>query len=567
MAFTATTVWEIQIGGGGTGGAAGGFDRGVSGMATDGAATVATSAAPIFSSASYNFVNADIGNFIYIKSGTNWLSGWYIIVSLSGNNAVLNATIGTATLDDSSLNNVTGCATTASPTGATWAIDYSQKSAAYRSYTDLTAAGSGSTFTSAGFPFGVEQVGNMVNVASGTNAVVQRAVIISVSGVTATFDKAVTTGACSNGVGKQGGAIGNIGLAGLLHVAGNWHFIKYNATAFIPTSSTLNISGGRLSVAGASSTQMTYTRGYDVTRGDATGNRPTIQWGVNAGNSYLIVCGQFMEVSNLIADGASASFTGAGGLAFSSAAAPALIYGCKIINCNFHGFGATSAAGQFTILRDTEITACSGGSVITQNGASGLMIIGCYIHDNTNEAFNNSVTASRFEIINTIFDTNKSGSSFAGIVISQTAVKAIILNCVIYNCGTHGMDIQQSTQTMVEIRNTIFESNGGYGVNLSAGAFQQVSMDSVAFYSNTSGKYPAGQIPTRRIVNEIINTTGSFFVDAPNANFALNTIANQGLLAYATGIPSSWPGCSTLSYRDVGAAQHKDPVKYSAYAL
>ncbi len=73
---TLTITWN-------TGGNGGGFDTGVAGFPTDGAATVATSSAPVFTSASYNFVAGDVGAWIYIKSGTNWTAGWYQITVVS----------------------------------------------------------------------------------------------------------------------------------------------------------------------------------------------------------------------------------------------------------------------------------------------------------------------------------------------------------------------------------------------------------------------------------------------------------------------------------------------------
>jgi len=90
MALSATTIFEVETGGSDTlnGGA---FDPGqTAGMLTDGAATSATGTAPVFTSASYNFVAGDVGAWIYIASGTNWIPGWYKISSVGSNAATLN---------------------------------------------------------------------------------------------------------------------------------------------------------------------------------------------------------------------------------------------------------------------------------------------------------------------------------------------------------------------------------------------------------------------------------------------------------------------------------------------
>src|SRR5690349_16220768 len=114
-------------------------------MNTDGAATSATGTAPVFSSASYNFVAGDVGAWVYIASGTNWTPGWYQIASVASNTATLEATAGVAYLAYITPTTANGCATTTSPTGATWTIDYSQQNAAQCTYTDLASAGAGAT--------------------------------------------------------------------------------------------------------------------------------------------------------------------------------------------------------------------------------------------------------------------------------------------------------------------------------------------------------------------------------------------------------------------------------------
>src|SRR5690349_2615049 len=119
MAFTATTNWyTINGGSDGTTGNGGGFDRGVSGFATDGTVDTNTgnTTAPVFSSASYNFVAGDVGAWLYVKSGTSTIPGLYKIASVASNKATLTATIGTASLEDGSLNVAAGIATVGTPT-------------------------------------------------------------------------------------------------------------------------------------------------------------------------------------------------------------------------------------------------------------------------------------------------------------------------------------------------------------------------------------------------------------------------------------------------------------------
>ncbi len=252
MALSASSIFEVESGGSDT--ANGGiFDpsKVAAGGFTDGAATSATGTAPVFSSASYNFVAGDAGSYLYIDSGTNWTPGWYLIASVGSNVATLTATIGSVVLAGSTaLNTVAGCATTASPTGATWSLDHSQQTGVEISYTDLVSAGTGLTCSSATKPFGRQLVGNGMVVTSGTNFNQGRYVIASVAAVTfiATVvgPTNITTGAGASGAAGLGGAFATPGKAdGLMTVAGQTCFIK-QISAYSTTSNTPGIASGTL---------------------------------------------------------------------------------------------------------------------------------------------------------------------------------------------------------------------------------------------------------------------------------------------------------------------------------
>jgi hypothetical protein len=73
-------------------------------------------------------------------------------------------------------------------------------------------------------------------------------------------------------------------------------------------------------------------------------------------------------------------------------------------------------------------------------------------------------------------------------------------------------------------------------------------------YNNTSGATNG----TFFIASGNFTGSASFFVDAPNGNFALNTTSGGGASARAAGIPGVFPGGLTTGYLDVGAAQHRD---------
>jgi parallel beta helix pectate lyase-like protein len=102
-AISSASVWELRTTGSDSNG--GFFVAGASGTDysqqdaaqytfTDLASTNATTNPCIVSSASHNFVAADVGNGLQITNGTNWNAGWYQIVSVSSNNATLDRACG-----------------------------------------------------------------------------------------------------------------------------------------------------------------------------------------------------------------------------------------------------------------------------------------------------------------------------------------------------------------------------------------------------------------------------------------------------------------------------------------
>jgi len=105
MALSNATYWEVRTTGLDSNG--GGFVSGASGTDysqqdaaqytfTDLASTNGTTNPSVVTSASHNFVAADVGNIIQITAGTNWTTGFYQIVSVASNAATLDRAVGSA---------------------------------------------------------------------------------------------------------------------------------------------------------------------------------------------------------------------------------------------------------------------------------------------------------------------------------------------------------------------------------------------------------------------------------------------------------------------------------------
>lgn len=531
MALTGFTVWEIRTTGSDTANG-GGFDPSqTAGMFTDGAATSATGTAPVFSSASYNFVAGDVGAWVYVASGTNWTAGWYKISSVASNNATLNATIGQAVLSSQIPSTAAGCATTASPTSATWTIDYSQQAAAQFSYTDLASVGAGSAISSVAFPFAKQQVGNAIQITAGTNFTAGLYIISSVAAGIATVVGAAapTTGVGAAGVGGLGGAFLSPGNAGKFHVAGNKFWILTGT--YTVTSSSNNVAVGCLNItAQAANANQARVAGYGSVRGDR-GTRPTIiASGISSFSLITTAVGNFID--NLILDGASLTTSrgcnNTGGTCY------------KVKAQNFTN--TAISRGEAIIC---EVTGCSAVISLTADEA-----YGCYIHGNT---FTGAGLGATSGVYTRCISANNTGASSNGFDGQFGALH--LVDCIAYGNGLDGVRYNgafgNSTGSMV---NCISVANSGWQFNCSA-AMDHPHLIGCAY--GTTGSGGVSNFSAACNIGPVV-LTGDPFVDGVNGNFALDNTSGEGSSCRATGVLGVFPGATTTGYSDIGAVQHQD---------
>jgi len=540
MALAATTIHEVRTTGDDTNNG-GAFDPGqTAGMLTDGAATSANTSAPVFTSASYSFVAGDAGAWLFIASGTNWTPGWYQIASVSGGAATLTATAGSAVIGPTSTmspSTATGCATVASPTSATWSIDYSQQAAAQFTYTDLASAGAGLTVSSAAKPFAKQHVGNSIVITGGTNFTAGRYVIASVAASVATVvgPGNITTGAGANGTGGMGGSFASGGALGGILVASNRIFLKTGT--YTVTSASTNVANGCMSIGVASISLC----GYDTVRGDldalgATGTRPTIVANGVITTFTLINHTTFNgQFRNLILDGNSR--TSSRGLTVSAD----YVYNVKgqnFTNGAFNGPGEYD--GCFATACATQPAFVFGQGVYRNCVASGNSVTGFSSSQNL-VAFHGCISAGN------------TGASSDGFAASGSQVS--VVNCASYGNGRDGVRLTHTTGPS-RVENTIVEGNSGFGVNVS-NVF--TALINNAYYNNTSGAQSLASA-TRRMDIGGVTLTASPFTNAAGGDFSLNTSAGGGAACRAAGFPGVFPNGTTTGYVDIGAAQHADPV-------
>lgn len=544
MAIPAANIWEVETGGSDTLNG-GGFDPSNSSMATDGAAASANTSAPVFTSASYNFVAGDVGAWLFIKSGTNWTPSWYKIASVASNAATLSGAIGAAVLVTSNvpsgLNTVVGCATTASPTGATWSVDYSQQAAVANSLTGLTtAAANAIILTSAATK---AMVGNGIVITGGTNFTTGYYSISSVSaGVSITVDRTCTSAAGALGTAGVGGALVSPGFASGQMVANNSMYIRSGTYSI--TSASVNVSNGCIQPIGGAFTNASCYIGYGSVRCDL-GTKPLLQ--LNVSTAIAInrngTSPSYVVVSNLNIDGNNqTSSTGIFIHAY------AHVVNCLVQNCTNTGIKFNAVQN---VVYNTRVTGCStsGNAILGVTDPYDVQVIGCQIDTNSVTGVNGC------QIIDCLI-YNNSGASTDGCVDCP-----LISNSTFYGMGRNGIYVHNSgTGDGIEgmIINSISYGNSSYAVS-SSRASSTVHIVNLAAGNNTSGRL--GQ--TFYVEVNPVTLTGNPFTNVAGGDFSLNNTSGAGAACRAAGFPGVFPGGTTTGYLDIGAAQHADPSSAS----
>jgi len=368
-------------------------------------------------------------------------------------------------------------------------------------------------------------------ITGGTNFNTGRYVIASIGALnvaTVVGPTNVTTGAGATGTGGLGGALASLGIVSSIIQNSNAVFIK--SGAYTVTSATTSIAAGCFSSAGTNLLIM----GYGSVRGDF-GTPPVLTAGSISTFSLIAFSGNGSTVQNITGDCASKTSS----RAFNSTGGLQLIYRCLGKNATNSAFGA--------IVNSTVVLLCQATGCSTTIGAINCPVcIACESYSNTVTGF----TGATFGFFEFCLSYNNSGASSDGFA---DAGAAQYLNCTSYGNGRDGF---RAASTIGEYYiNCIAEGNSGFGFN---GNSQPTRLVNCGAYNNTSGQTNQTTTYVDQNINFINNVTGSFFVNAAGGNFALNQLANQGVLARAAGIPGAFPAGTTTGFLDVGGAQHQD---------
>lgn len=409
MAIPVTSIAEIRASATANNVNAGYFDPGdaFSGL-TDGAATSATGNSPVFSSATYTFVAGDDESWVYIKSGSNWRAGFYQIASVSGGAATLRAAIGEAVQFNATTgkwepNTVAGCATTASPTGATFGVDYSQQDSAKLTNTDLAnATGTNATVTSAGGGFTPAMVGNFMHITAGTNFTTGWYKIVAYNSANSVdLDRDPTaSGAGSAGTFFVGGAMSmNSTLDDDFFETATATNGSGACTIFVRGAAGAVSLGEAVSISATGGTQNPINViGYASIRGDnpVASTRPLISCGANA-----LTFGTNWNVSFV-------RFTGTSTPGVSAGIASVFSY-CKSTNTS-----TTAGRAAFTGAADVVFFACEGisyrGNAFAANASAGWVLDSCWFHASNWGVTTPASSTPNGSLLRCIFSGNVAGA-------------------------------------------------------------------------------------------------------------------------------------------------------------
>lgn len=555
-ALSLSTVWEIRTTGSDTSNS-GGFNPTNVNFTTDLACTSATGNTPSCTSASYTFVSGDTNAYLYISylSSAGWKPGWYKITSVSAGAATVNAAIGAAVLywpylsspqtAQFLLNPTAGVNTSASPTGGAWGIDYSQQASAAVAFTDMIIGVTTTQFTSVLNPVGVNMIGNLIRVTSGTGFTTGFFEIVSTATITATCDRSLGTTASTGGNAGLGGALASIGQYGGAKAQRNSVFIQ--SGTYLITTATANVAGGVITdtTSGVASNTGYYV-GYNTNRvlGN-TDTKPLFQasGAISTFSIFGLATGTFLSIENVSIDCAAKTATKALTIGSNTIA-----YNVKVANCTTNNVTTSQRTSYLVNLESTGATAAATtGSVLLSNGAVGYAVVA-----HGNDTYGIFISSSNCHRCISYANTGATSHGFFG-----NSTTYVCTQCVSYGNGGAGFSLGSIGNGSPLLVNCIAEANTDKGY-----LSNNVNSDTVGFnnagYNNggttaLSGQYTAADLP--QWYGYIANTSGSFFVNAAGGNFAPNSITNQGALLTSSGYPSLFQDGTTANYPTVGAAQ------------
>jgi hypothetical protein len=406
-------------------------------------------------------------------------------------------------------------------TGAS-GTDWSQQNNAQYAVTDGVTNGT-TTITSATANWGTDVVGNLIYVAGGTGSITAGwyEVTSRTSSTAIVVDRSTGLTAGTGVTLNLGGALATPGqAAAILNASGQKAWWKYSASTFTMTTSTAG-PAGPISLASGLALVL---EGYDVTRGDRTGNRPKASWGSIGDPGSLkymatAVGGAKQVFANIAMDANSTNNVSCFSLNTSRISA----IDCQALNAT--GSGTTGFTCQTSLIR------CYALNCLT--GFSGLC---------TTADCQASACTTGFSGMAACVHCLATACSTAG--FSNGGNGYVLDHCTADSCGTNGFAVSGGIGHLTSCLATNTTTTGfALGTNVAA-------LSNCAAYkngANTSG--------TALINEAFITLTADPYVNKVGGDFRPNTTAGGGAALRGVGIGVY----GQTDNSDIGAVQHTDP--------
>ncbi len=217
-----------------------------------------------------------------------------------------------------------------------------------------------------------------------------------------------------------------------------------------------------------------------------------------------------------------------------------------VINCVLDGMSrAISAAWTVEtsdirelVIQNSEV---KNSTTVGVEASALTLVYASYIHDNTGIGLSFNANANGAQSgMTVVFSTIKSNTStglnnaYSGGLTNVAQLNVINSNFI--SNGADGIRSANNGANGIQIYNSIFDSNTGYGISLLNVGNQPQTCIVVAngFFGNTTA---ANQGIPSDCLSASVTLTGSPFTNAAGNNFALNNTSGAGALAKGSGFP------------------------------
>ena len=521
MAASVYSIWEVQSLGSASN--SGIFDPNVT-MAANLSSANGTSVFPTVTTATYSFKTEDIGNYLFVRSGTNWTPGWYQITGLAGTSAIVNANKNQYTLSNLQPGFLDGIGLVNSISSATWTVDYTQKTSPRNVYSDIVLL-SPTTYSSAGYTVNAAMPGNSVRITGGTGFTAGIYIITAASGTSVTLDRSAGIQGSTGGQGNFGGALSNIYNAaiGMTQICGD------KVVCLVKNDDVYTASGD--TQVPSYNTSAIFL-GYGTYRGD--NQKVTIN--VNASSSALSVSGSgFSKFFNFTYNGNN----NLNSYAHKFSGPTVINYNCDILNLT----GVISGLAYNCLIKNCTSPAFTS---FVHTTVSGCAHTGTQMFPNANAYYsifkNNSSTGKMFAL-----------ASYAGNL-------SILSNVFYNNTCTYLIEASNAAQSCTFVTDNVFSGNACTVYSQLIGYSNYMyDLYSNAYYNNTyiNNEPPNVFGSTCIVASGEVYLSANPFTDPTNNNFSYNNHPQGGQLIKNKGVIPTTVINSIPDYNNIGFIQNK----------